>query len=415
MACPARNQEEIGMAEITVYGAPWCPDSRRTKRFLGEARVDFAWVDVTEDADAAAFVRRQSAGKLLIPTVVLGNGLVLVAPSPADLGAKLNVEAPSTRRFFDLIIIGAGPAGLSAALHAVREGLHCLLIERAQPGGQASETPRLMGSPGFPDGATGAEVEESLVTQAHRYGLRILRGKGLSTLRRVDGYLVAVTDEGEEYNARSALIATGAVYDSLGIPGEEELRGAGVHACASCDGPFYRKSEELLVVGAGDLAVQEALFLTQFAAKVRVLEYSSQIQASPLLQEKLRRHPKIEFYTSTEVVELLRDEDGKLSEAVVRDRTTGYVFSFNPAAVFIYAGVSPNSDVFKGSIDLDDAGFILTDRSFETSMAGVFAAGDVRAGSTKQLGSAIGEGITGVLMVRQYLEGLGDIAPRASA
>jgi thioredoxin reductase (NADPH) len=402
------------MAEITVYGAPWCPDSRRTKRFLGEARVDFEWVDVEEDPDAVAFVRRQSAGKLTIPTVVLGDGVALVAPSPAELGAKLGIEAPAARRFFDLIIIGAGPAGLTAALHAIREGMHCLVIERASPGGQAAMTPRLMGSPGFPEGASGAEVEQSLVGQAHRYGLRILRGMGLSTLRRVEGYLVAVTDDGEEFSARSALIATGAVYETLGVAGEEELRGAGVHFCASCDGPFYRKAEELMVVGAGDLGVQEALFLTQFVGKVRVLESNSQIQASPLLQEKLRRHPKIAFYTSTEVVELVTGEDGKLAEAVVRDRTTGYVFSFNPAAVFVYAGSSANSDVFKGSVDLDEAGFVITDGNFETSMPGVFAAGDVRAGSTKQLGSALGEGVAAVMMIRQYLQELGDLPVRPS-
>jgi thioredoxin reductase (NADPH) len=403
------------MAEITVYGAPWCPDSRRTKRFLGEARVDFEWVDITQDPDAAAFVLRKSAGKLTIPVVVLGNGHVLVAPSPGELGAELGIEAPAGRRFFDLIIVGAGPSGLTAALHAIREGMHCLVIERAGPGGQAAMTPRLMGSPGFPEGATGAEVEQSLVAQAHRYGLRILRGMGVSALNRVDGYLVAVSDDGEEFTARSVLLATGAAYETLGVAGEEELRGAGVHFCASCDGPFYRKAEELMVVGAGDLGVQEALFLTQFAGKVRVLEYNSQIQASPLLQEKLRRHPKIAFYTSTEVVELVTGEDGKLAEAVVRDRTTGYVFSFNPSAVFVYAGSSPNSDVFKGTVDLDEAGFVITDGSFETSMPGVFAAGDVRAGSTKQLGSALGEGVAAVMMIRQYLQELGDLAVRPSA
>jgi thioredoxin reductase (NADPH) len=169
-----------------------------------------------------------------------------------------------------------------------------------------------------------------------------------------------------------------------------------------------------MVVGAGDLGVQEALFLTQFVGKVRVLESNSQIQASPLLQEKLRRHPKIAFYTSTEVVELVTGEDGKLAEAVVRDRTTGYVFSFNPAAVFVYAGSSANSDVFKGSVDLDEAGFVITDGNFETSMPGVFAAGDVRAGSTKQLGSALGEGVAAVMMIRQYLQELGDLPVRPS-
>ncbi len=146
-----------------------------------------------------------------------------------------------------------------------------------------------------------------------------------------------------------------------------------------------------------------------------MLESNAAIQASPLLQEKLRRHPKIEFYTSTEVVELVTGEDGKLAEVVVRDRTTGYVFSFNPAAIFVYAGVNPNTDPFKGTMDLDEAGFIVTDRSLETSIPGVFAAGDVRAGSTKQLGSALGEGVAAVVMIRQYLEQLGDLAPRASA
>ncbi|HEY2665574.1 MAG TPA: FAD-dependent oxidoreductase [Actinomycetota bacterium] len=403
------------MAEVTVYGAPWCPDSRRTKRFLGEARVDFEWVDIDRDPEAAAFVLRKSAGKLTIPVVVLGGGHVLVAPSPAELAAELDIEAPPARRFFDLIIVGAGPTGLSAALHAIREGMHCLVIERGAPGGQAAMTPRLMGSPGFPEGAPGGEVERSLVAQAHRYGLRILRGIGLSGLRRAGDYLVAVTDDDEEFTARSVLIATGAVYETLGVAGEEELRGAGVHFSASSDGPFYRKAEELMVVGAGDLGVQEALFLTQFAGKVRVLEHTSQIQASPLIQEKLRRHPKIAFYTSTEIVELITGEDGKLTEAVVRDRTTGYVFSFNPAAVFVYAGMSPNSDVFKGTVDLDEAGFILTDGAFETSMQGVFAAGDVRAGSTKQLGSALGEGVTAVMMIRTYLQDLGDLAARPSA
>ena len=275
-------------------------------------------------------------------------------------------------------------------------------------------TPRLMGAPGFADGTSGTQVRDSLVGQAQRYGLRILRGVALEELRRIDGYVVAATNDGEEYTARTALIATGTTWGTLGVPGEEEFRGNGVHYCASCDGPFYRKAEELLVVGAGDLGAQEALFLTQFAAKVRVLEYGPEIRASPLLQEKLRRHPKIEFYTSTEVVELLAGPDGKLAEAVVKDRTTGYVFSFNPAGVFVYAGLRPNTESLKGTIDLDPAGFVVTDRGMETSIPGVFAAGDVRMGSTKQLGAALAEGAAAVLMIRQHLEALGDLAPRAS-
>ena len=403
------------MAEITVYGAPWCPETRRCKRFLGEARIDFEWVDVELEPGAAAFVRRQADGKLITPVVVIDGTRVLIGPAPSDLAVELDIDLPSSRRFFDLIIVGAGPAGVTAALYGVREGIHCLVIEQEEaPGrtGQAAFTAHLLGYPGYPEGATGAEVQEALAAQAHRYGLRMLRGKALSELRRVGSYLLAVTDDGEEFWARSVLLTTGATYDRLNVPGEEELMGTSIHFCASCDGPFYRKAEELLVVGAGDLAAQEALFLTQFAGKVRVLEFNSKIQAPPMLQEKLRWHPKIEFYTSTEVVEFLVGEDGKLAEAVVRDRTTGYTFSFNPAAAFVYARIAANTGMVKGSIDLDEAGFVLTDRRLQTSMPGVFAAGDVRAGSTRQLGAAIGEGAAAILMVRQYLEEAGELAPR---
>lgn len=403
------------MDEITLYGAPWCPDCRRVKRLLGEMRANYEWIDIEMDPDAEAYVRRRNSGKLVLPLVVVGQTEVLTEPTAAELAECLGVEAPTQRRFFDVLVVGAGPAGLTAALAVVREGMRCLVIEAAEPGGQAGSTPYLFGSTGFPEGAGGDEVRDSLLAQAHRYGVRILSGTALSDLQRIDGYLVATTEPGEEIVARAVILATGVRYAELGIPGEDELRGAGVHGCASCEGPFYRKSEELLVVGGGDLAGQEALFLTQFAQKVRVVDPAPQFSASAVMIDRLRQHPKIELYTSTEVVDLQIGEDGSLAGAVVRDRTTGYVFNFSPAAVFVYAGMRPNTEVFEGALELDEAGFILTDHTLQSSMAGVFVAGDVRTGSTKQLGSAISDGSAVVLMVRQYLEGLGDLATRASA
>lgn len=402
------------MADVTIYGAPWDPDTRRSKRLLGEARIDFAWADVELEEDAEAFVRRQNDGKLVLPTLVLADGTILSGPSPADLAARLGIEAPAGRRFFDLIVVGAGPTGLTAALYAVREGISCLVIERDEPGGQAARAPRVQGCPGFADGTPGNEVEASIVAQAHRYGVRILLGDALAEVARVGDYLVAVTEAGEEYVARSVLIATGAAYTELGVPGEVELLGAGVHRCASCEGPFYRKSEELLVVGGGDLALQEALFLTQFCAKVRVLVTTSTPSATPVVLERARRHPKVELHPTTEVVELVVGEDGALASVQARDTTTGYAFAFNPAAVFVYTGMTPNTGDFLSLLELDDAGFVLTDGALQTSVPGIFAAGDVRAGATPQLASAVGEGAAAVLMVRRYLEMIGDVAGRAS-
>lgn len=403
------------MAEVTVYGAAWCPECRRTKRLLGEVRIDFDWVDLDVDPSAEGYVRRHDAGKLTLPLVVLEDGKSLVAPTGAELLEALGVDQPRDRRFFDVVVVGAGPAGLTAALGSVREGMHCLVVEQGEPGGQAAATPHLHGSPGFPEGAAGSEVKESLLGQARRYGIRILAGQGLKGLSRTDGYVVTTTTDGEEFVSRSAIIATGVRYAELGFPGEDQLRGAGLHSCASCEGPFYRKAEELLVVGSGDLAGEEALFLTQFANKVRVLSETAEFKTSPLMLERLRRNSKIELYPATEVAELSVGTDGKLTAAVVRDRTTGYTFSFNPSAVFAYPAMTPNTDALVEAVDLDPVGFVLTDGMLETSMPGVFAVGDVRAGSTKQLGSAIGEGMAAVVMVRHFLEQLGDLAARAPA
>jgi len=402
------------MVEVTVYGAPWCPETRRCKRLLGEARVDYTWIDVDDDPDAEAFVRRQDAGKLSLPVVVVRHGPVLVAPAGPELFAALGVDPPKDLRFFDLIVAGAGPAGLSAALLAVREGMRCLVLEPAEPGGQAAEAPALNGSPGFTEGLSGGDVAENLRAQAKRYGVRML-GQGLAGLRRSGDYVVVTTGSGEEFSGRAVIVATGASYQQLGIPGEDELRGAGVHFSASSDGPFYRKSEELMVVGGGDLAGEEALILAGFTQKVRVLETAAEFRASPLLLERLRRNPKIELYPSSELTELTIGEDGKLAAAVVRDRTTGYTFSFTPAAVFLYTGMTPNTEPFGRALELDDAGFVLVDRTMQTSMPGVFAAGDVRAASTKQLSAAIGEGVAAAMMARRYLESFGDLSARASA
>ncbi|MEX2203365.1 MAG: FAD-dependent oxidoreductase [Actinomycetota bacterium] len=403
------------MADVTVYGAPWCPDCRRSKKFLGEQRVPYDWVDIDQDPDGASFVREKNEGKQIIPTIVFPDGSFLVEPSNAELAQKLELRLKAGRSYYDLLIIGGGPAGLTAAIYAAREGIECLVIEKSALGGQAGSTERIDNYPGFPEGVGGAELAEKIIAQARRYEVEMLQAVGVSDLRRMHDFLILTTDQGDEYCGRAAIVATGSSYRRLGVPGEGELIGAGIHFCATCDGPFYRGAEEIMVIGGGNSGVEEGLFLSQFADRIRVIEFAPELKASSLLQEQIRRDPKFEIHTNTEVVEFRKGEGGKLGSVVVRDREGGETREFNPAGAFVFIGLDPNTDFLKGTVDLDQWGFVVTDDTFQTSIRGVYAAGDVRAGSTKQLASATGEGVTALLMVRQHLERVGDLATKVQA
>ena len=206
---------------------------------------------------------------------------------------------------------------------------------------------------------------------------------------------------GQEICAHAILISTGSSYRRLAVPGEDQLIGAGVHFCATCDGPFYRGAEELLVVGGGNSALEEGLFLSEFAERIRIVERGPELKASQLLQDKIRNHPAIELHTNTEIVEL-RGKGGKLQEVVARDLETGEAFTLQPAAVFVFIGLTPNTAFLRDAVELDEWGFVLAE-GFQSSLPGVFVAGDCRAGSTKQPGAASGDGIAALLAVRDYL------------
>ncbi len=208
------------------------------------------------------------------------------------------------------------------------------------------------------------------------------------------------TESGDEYCSSSLLLATGSRYRRLNVPGEEDYIGAGVHFCATCDGPFYQ-GQEMVVVGGGNSGIEEGLFLTKFASKITV-EVRDRLGASQIIQEKAASHPQMEVRLGTTVEEFRGDS--KLTTLVIKDVSTGATEDLNPAAVFIFIGLDPNVDFVRGTIDLDQWGFITTSMSLETNIEGVFAAGDVRSGSTKQVASAVGEGATAALMIRQFLE-----------
>ncbi|MGE0057587.1 MAG: FAD-dependent oxidoreductase [Dehalococcoidia bacterium] len=388
---------------ILMYGAPWCGDCRRAKKFFGEQRVNYEWIDIDEDETARGFIEELQNGGRTIPTIIFPDGSYLLEPSNDELANKLGLQLRPKRAFYDLVIIGGGPAGLSASIYAAREGIDTLVIERSALGGNAGVTERIDNYPGFPDGISGSELADRFIEHARRYDVELLSAVGVGTIREDGHDLEVVTDQGDAIGAHAALIATGSTYRRLGVTGEEGLIGAGVHFCATCDGPFYKGADELVVIGGGNSGLEEGVFLSQFAKKVRIIEHAPELKASALLQEKIRTHPQFEVHTNTEVIELKADRH-RLAGVVTRDRTTGEEHTYNPAAAFVFIGLTPNTAFLTDIVSLDDWGFVTTDDVLQTSMPGVFAAGDVRRGSTKQLGAAVGEGIAALLHVRQYLQ-----------
>ncbi len=388
-------------AKITVYGAPWCPDCKKSKQFLGEQRVPYNWVDIDFDEEGRRYVQQANNGKQIIPTIIFEDGSILVEPTNSEIAAKLGISPRAKREFYDLIVVGGGPAGLTAAIYAAREGMDTLIIERSTVGGQAGSTEQIENYPGFSKGVHGAELADEMKAQAERFGVEILPARGVTGIGSEGEYGMVRTDGGDEYCSRAILLATGSRYRRLGVPGEEDFIGAGIHFCATCDGPFY-KGQEMVVVGGGNSGVEEGLFLTKFATKVTVLEVRDRLGASQILQEKAASHPQMEIRLNTTVEGF--QGNGKLSSVLVKSGDTGEIEELTPGAVFVFIGLDPNVDFVRGAVDLDKWGFIQTSMSLETNIEGVFAAGDVRAGSTKQVAAAVGEGATAALMIRQYLE-----------
>lgn len=390
------------MDRITVYGAPWCPDCRRSKSFLNEQRIDYAWVDIDQDAEGRAYVERLQGGGRTIPTIVFPDGSVLLEPSNTELAAKLGLQLKATRSAYDLAIVGGGPAGLAAAIYAAREGISALVIERGGLGGQAGTTERIDNYPGFPEGLTGAELADRLIAHARRYEVELLPAVEIAGVETELGRIAVRTSTGDRYIAEAALLATGSRYRRAGVPGEEGLIGLGVHYCATCDGPFYRGARDLVVIGGGNSALEEALFLVGIGEHVTILARSG-LSASRLIVDKVMGHPRITVHTGTDLVDF-EAQDGRLGAVLARVRETGEELRIPAPAAFVFVGLDPNTAFLRGVIDLDERGFIVTDDRFATSMSGLFAAGDVRRGATRQVGSAVGEGIAALLAIRHHLE-----------
>jgi thioredoxin reductase (NADPH) len=402
---------------VTVYGAYWCPDCRRSKKFLGEQFIPYRWVDVEQDLAAEAYVLERNNGKRIIPMIVFEDGSFLVEPTNAELAKKLGLKTEAQKTYYDLIIIGGGPAGLTTSIYAAREGAEVLLIERSGLGGQAGVTVGLDNFPGFPEGISGQEFSERVTQQARRFGVEILQAVDVERLEREDGYHEVYTSDGKHYHSRALLIATGASYRRLDVPGEDDYIGAGVHFCATCDGPFYKGSKEIVVIGGGNSAVEEGLHLTSFAEKVIMLVRGDRLDASRVALDKVNESDsrvEVRYHT---VVETFEGQNSKLKALKIRNTKTGETEELHPAAAFIFIGQLPNTSFLKEYAELDPQGFVMTGHDilharetlemeplpFESSVPGLFAAGDVRHGSTKQVASAVGEGAAVSISIREFL------------
>lgn len=303
----------------------------------------------------------------------------------------------------EVVMIGAGPSALSAAIYTTREDIDTVLYEKGVVGGLAAITDKVDNYPGFPDGIEGMTLAEQLQKQAERFGANIELGD-VSGLRR-DGDEIVVTVDGNEVRTKTVLIATGSDYSKLGIPGEAEYYGRGVHYCATCDGAFYR-DKRLVVVGGGNSGVQETIFLTRFASHIDLLVRST-IKASQVLQDDLQQYidsGKVTVHIGTTPDEIVTKE-GKVS--AVRVTKDGTQSDIETDGVFVFIGLKPNTQFLADSdVELDEVGLIKTNEKLETNIPGVYASGDVRSGATMQVASAVGEGATAALEIREYLDAL---------
>ena len=326
------------------------------------------------------------------------------SPLPAD---RANAKA------YDLIIIGGGPAGLAAGLMAARMQVRTVLVDRGPLGGQLLNTELVEDYPGF-ESVLGAELARKMGEHARRFGLEVREFQPVAKVQLEDDLKVVRLEDGAELRAPAVIVATGGLPRRLGVPGESELAGRGVSYCAVCDGPFF-KGKVLAVVGGGDAALEEAEFLTRYATKVYVLHRRDRFRAQPIIRARALANAKIEPIMSARVLEILGDES---VEALSYERD-GQIKKLDVGGVFVFVGFLPNSDLFAFQVDHDEGGYLTTESAMQTSMAGLWAVGDVRAQLTRQVATAVGDGTTAAVAASAYVERWRDgqraIAPELSA
>ena len=408
---------------IRIAGALWSPASHQVKEFLTRHQIPYHWLDIDRDESARQMVLDACSGEIRIPLIMFPDGKTLIEPDLKSLAEKVGLQTNAALPFYDLIIIGSGPAGLAAAVYAGSEGLKCLVIERAAPGGQAGSSPKIENYLGFPTGISGDDLARRAVTQVKRFGVEILSAQEAKKVHVRDLYRIVELEDGTELSAHTVLVATGASFQTLKMPGASALTGAGVYYGAAYTEASYYKGKNVFVVGGANSAAQGALYLAQFADKVTML-IRGEIGASQYLVDALAANPKIEILLNTDLTEV--NGEGKLESVGIRNNVKDEAANLKGDALFVFIGVKPQSQIVAELAQRNEKGYLLTGPDLrrnesgripgwtlerdphllETNIPGVFAAGDVRFGTNHRVASAVGEGAIAMALIKQYLKSL---------
>ena len=407
---------------IRVAGAQWSRQCYETKEFLARNQVPYQWLDIERDAPIRELVERLTGGLTRLPVVLFPDGSHLIEPAPLGLATKVGLPTHAEAKFYDLVIVGGGPAGLANAVYGASEGLRTLLIEQHAPGGQAGTSSRIENYLGFPAGVSGADLTQRAIAQARRFGAELLTAQEVVGLRREDPYRVVQLADGSEVRCYAVLLASGMAVKTLNAPGLERLVGAGVYyGAASSEAAIYR-DQDVCVVGGANSAGQGAVFFARTSRQVTMLVRSTGLDTSmsQYLIDRIAATPNITVLPRVEVQEARGESH--LEEVVIRNLDSGEERVLTCAGLFLFVGATPRTERFASLVERDERGFIVTgfdlrngnrphgwnlDRDpllFETSVPGVFAAGDVRAGANRRVAAAVGEGSAAIYSVQRYLE-----------
>ncbi len=408
---------------IRILGSQWSPQSFAAKEFLSRNRVPYQWVDLDRDATARALAELVAGSLSRLPVVFFPDGTHLIAPTHAELAAKAGMQTHANRPFYDVVVVGGGPAGLAHAVYAASEGLRTVVVESEAAGGQAGTSSMIENYLGFPAGVTGADLAQRATAQARRFGAELLTGQAVVALRREDPYRVAVLADGTELTTYTVIITTGMSARTLNVPGVEPLQGMGVYYGAAMTEAARYRDCDICIVGGANSAGQGALFFSRYARQVTMIVRAADLpQAmSQYLVERILATPNIAVVGGVEVASV--EGEGELQAVVVHEIKSGERRTIPASAMFIFIGVQPHTKAFAGILERDDAGFVITGTDlptehgrprgwpltrepymFETSIPGVFAAGDVRANANRRVAAAVGEGSAAVYSVHRYLK-----------